>query len=101
MREVEKDGIVFVEDSDVVRMLQFAYDHVECSMIFKDADFCKSEAKVVAYASSEKFNGNLEELYETKYKEKGYEYIQGLSRDMESLDGLSLVDSEIHMQLFE
>ena len=82
MREVEKDGIVFVEDSDVVSKLQFAYDHLECSMIFKDADFGKSEAKVVAYASSEKFNGNLEELYETKYKEKGYVYLQGLSRHM-------------------
>lgn len=87
MREVEKNGIVFVEDSDVVSMVRFAYDHIECSMIFKDANFDESEAKVVAYTISKEFNDKLKELHKTKYQEKGYVHVKGVSRDMvDSID---------------
>lgn len=55
---------------------------IECSMIFKDVDFNESEAKVVAYTINKEFNDKLKELYKTKYQEKGYVHVKGVSRDM-------------------
>ena len=87
MREVEKDGIVFVEDSDVVSIIQFLYEHLEKSVIFEDVDFDESTVKIIAYASSKEFNDKLKELYKTKYQEKGYVHVKGVSRDMvDSID---------------
>lgn len=82
MKEIEKDGIIFIEDSDVINVLQFMADHTGCSVIFKDYNRADDSARVIAYADNEKSGIKISKLFEKEYKGGGYLFSVGMSNSM-------------------
>lgn len=87
MKEYEKDGIVFVEDSEIVDFLDFGCERLDCAFICGNYDESSSSGVIVAYARKPEYDRVLREVFAEKYQKKGYMYSLGISSDMvDSLD---------------
>lgn len=82
MKECKKDDIVFIEDSDIVNLLDFGYEHLDCAVIFFDYNKETYEARIFAYVDDPKYNDILRVLFISTLRERGYKYFDGFSSSM-------------------
>ena len=82
-----KDGIAFYDTPYKIDLLEFAYDHLDCDSIISENDFESDEAKVIAYATEEKYNAELYDVYDKQYKNNGYRVMRQISSlEVSSID---------------
>lgn len=67
--EIE-NGLFIYSRPHKVDLLQFAYEHLDCDIIVVE-----HEEAVIAFATKQEYNIALYELFERKYKEHGYLYM--------------------------
>lgn len=74
-----KNGIAYYDKPYKIDFIEFGYSHLNCDSIITEESIDLDEVEVVAYASEEKFNAKLYDIYEQQYKNHGYRVMRQIS----------------------
>lgn len=75
------DGLVYFDTPYKVNFVKFGYAHLDCDSIVTKESVLLGEAEVdvICYSSSKEYNDKLREIFNAKYKGKGYCLMQRIS----------------------
>lgn len=74
-----KNGIAYYEEPYQTNLLEFAYAHLDCDSIISKNKSEQDKSEVIAYATEEKYNIELYDVYEMQYKDLGYTVMRQIS----------------------
>lgn len=88
MKEIYKEGIIYIEDSEIVNLVKFGGDHLDCAFICSDFNINDSTGKIVAYTEKKEYAEKLRQIFLKDYKSKGCKYSLGIPSSMVNSDDL-------------
>ena len=70
---IEEDGIVYFKQPYEVKGLKFSTEHLDCiSIVLEQPEYTGTEY-IVCYTTNKRHNNRLRQIYNDKYKGKGFE----------------------------